>query len=57
MSPKPNSKSWIGSKTHEKRIKNTKLDQNQAQNTSLDSVSGYKPKQSPKVKHTNWLGT
>jgi hypothetical protein len=57
MSPKLNSKSWIGSKTLEKRIKNPKLDQNQAQNTSLDSVSGYKPKQSPKVKHTNWLGT
>ena len=49
MSPKLNSKSWIGSKTLEKLIKNPKLHQNQVQNTSLDSVSGYKPKQSPKV--------
>jgi hypothetical protein len=49
MSPKLDSKSWIGSKTLEKLIKNPKLDQNQVQNISLDSVSGYKPKQPPKV--------
>ena len=49
MSPILDSKSWIGSKTLEKLIKNPKLDQNQVQNTSLDSVSGYEPKQSEKV--------
>jgi hypothetical protein len=46
MSPKLDSKSWLGSKTLEKLIKNPKLDQNQVQNTNFDSVFGYKPKQS-----------
>ncbi len=49
MSQKMDSKSWLGSKTLGKLIKNPKLDENQVQNTNLDSVFGYKPKQSLKL--------